>query len=536
MIMCIGLWIAGVVLGFFGMAVKELYNPAKRMSDIFLTFYLVFTLGIQLLAIYFTALRSPLLAMPGVMVFDYYWFAFAPFYPNSDAAGNGMAWGFRSMFIFGGSFIFGIISYLLMKFLVVGGRSYGLYFVLTVAGFIGLGTIRKNRNCFLNGDAFVREASWAYMKADDYRRSLLRESMVEKNDSWDSKELDADPEELEHWDVYGCKCVNIRTNGQLSCELLEGTFEYPRETRRALETGLNTGCIGYTREIDANDRTIFVPHTITLVWRDLTDGKTYKIHTALPKELDRYFEDTDRFWLDDIELRIFPWGKVLMYHNRRNQIHNIMMDYPLMGEETDAYVGNEEEKEVSGEALERQTAEIQKLSDHGKISVEQIRKMDMDLPDPDTINEYLRRYKYTISFTSDDEQIKITKTICNFFNGEKILSDGEWKEEMNPARIKDVFLRFENGQDRYAAFIYFQEEEILKVFEKLAEVEKTDPSAEFIITCGEKQDAFSFTLKLNDRSYSPEETEIRLYKVDEQERGKLVFKNYKGDHKNRSIM
>ncbi len=56
MIMCIGLWIAGVVLGFFGMAVKELYNPAKRMSDIFLTFYLVFTLGIQLTAIYFTAL------------------------------------------------------------------------------------------------------------------------------------------------------------------------------------------------------------------------------------------------------------------------------------------------------------------------------------------------------------------------------------------------------------------------------------------------------------------------------------------------
>ena len=513
MIMCIGLWIAGIVLGFFGMAVKELYTPAKRMSDIFLTFFLMFTLGIQLAAIYFTALKSPFLAMLGVMIFAYYWFAFAPFYPNSDAAGNGMAWGFRAMFMLAGSFICGVISYLLMKFLVIGEKPYGLYFVLAVAGLIGLSTILMNRKCFLDGDAFVREASWVYMKADDYKKSLLRDRMVEKNDSWDAKELDADPEELEHWDVYGCKCVHIRTNGQFPCELLEGFFEYPKETRRALETGRNTGCIGYTREIDANDRTIFVPHTMTLVWRDLTDGKTYKIHTDLPKELDRYFEDTDSFWLDDVELRIFPWGKVLMYHNRRNQIHNIMMDYPLIGEETDEYEGNKEEKE----ALES-------------------RLLDMNLPSLETINEYLRRYKYRISFTPEDERFKITKTICNFFNGEKILADGEWKEEMDPARIKDVFLRFENGQDRYAAFIYFKEEEILKVFEKVAQVETPDIPTKFIITCGDRQDAFSFTLKLNDKSYSVEETEIRLYKVDEQERGKLVFKNYKGDHKNRSFM
>lgn len=45
---------------------------------------------------------------------------------------------------------------------------------------------------------------------------------------------------------------------------------------------------------------------------------------------------------------------------------------------------------------------------------------------------------------------KITKTICNFFNGEKILSDGKWKEDMDPARIKDVF----HNMRRYAKCIF----------------------------------------------------------------------------------
>ena len=531
MIICIVLWLAGIVLGYFGMVVRELYNPGKRMSDLFLTFFLLSTLGIQLSAIYLTALKTPFLAMLGIMAYDYYWFAFAPFYPNSDAAGNGMARGFRSIFMVIGSFVLGIISYLFMKFLVVEGKPYGIYFILFMAGMMGLSTIFKNRSCYLSGDGLTSEARWHYLDTEDYKNALLRASMVEKNDSWESKDLGAVPEEIEHFNVYGCKCINIRTNGKFPCELLEGFFEYPKENRKARKTGLHFGCLGYTNEIDANDRTIFVPHTMTLAWRDLTNGKNYKIHTGLPKELDRYFEDTDRFWLDDIELRIFPWGKVLMYHNRRNQIHNIMMDYPLMGEETGEY----EEDEQSGGNEKSEWNE------------------GIKTPSLDTIEEYLRRYKYTISFTSDENRFQITKTICNFFNGEKILSGGKWEEDMDPSRIKDVFLRFENKQARYAAFIYFKEEEILKAFGELEEKDadfaernlqigvthdeqrnaQNDVLAEFIITCGDTLEAFSFALKTGDNSYELKDTEIRLYKVDEQERGKLVFKNYKGDHKNR---
>lgn len=502
------LWIVCILLSFAGFALKERYSPARKLGNLFLTLLLLGALGSQLAAIYQTALRSSFLAMLAVMGFDYYWFYFTPFYPNSDPAGNGMARAFRSIFITMGTLVLGLVSFLLIKFFVVGETRVGLYLVLFVAGWIGLYNIWANRDSFLSGSSLDSAARWVRLNVDDFRKSMIRESMLEKGDSWEAKELDANPQELEHFDVYGCKSVNIRTWGLLPCSLIEGKFEFPDRTAKVRRSGYYAGCLGYTSEGDANDRTVYMPNSMTLAWYDASEDKTYKIQTDLPKELDRYFEDTDRFWLDDIEFRILPWGRVWMYHNRINQIHNIMIDYPLVGEETDEY----------GERNDDLTA-----------------LKGVKVPSADTISDYHKRFKYTIVFRSDDARFKITKTICNFFNGEKILSDGEWNEDMDPARLKDVFLRFEDEKSGHAAFIYFDEEEVLKAFREAFAEEDNSVGGEFVITCGDTQGAFSFALTLGDKTYPLEKTEIRLYKVNADERGKLVFKNYKGNHKNRAF-
>ncbi|MBR6102122.1 MAG: hypothetical protein IKP95_06830 [Ruminococcus sp.] len=507
------LWAACILFSFGGYAVKELYRPVKIPVDLLLTSFLLLTLGTQLAAIYYTAQRSAFFSMAAVIAFDCYWFSFAPFYPNSDAAGNGMARAFRSVFIVGGALVFGLISFFLIKFLTPGGKQVGLYIVLAFAAQIGLYNLLHNRSSFLSGDSFDEAARWAKLRQDDYRKTLFRAGMVEKNDSWQAKELDASPEELTHWDVYGSKCVDIKTFGLLPCLLLEGRFDFPIGTFKARRTGLVIGCLGYTNEGDANDRTYFMPHDMTLVWNDLSDGRTYRIETSLPKELDRYFEDTDRFWLDDIEFRIMPGGRVLMYHNRRNQIHNIMIDHPLQSEVTEDH----------GE-------KIAELISEYKIDVNKCRAAET--PSPDTVGEYLNRFAYRILFRAE-EGLKITKTICNFFNGEKILSDSEWKEDMDPARIKDVFVRFESEQQRYAAFIYFSEDEIVKTFDEAFENCDTTLQGEFIIRAGTAQNEFSFALKLGKKSFDLKETEIRLYTTNANDAGKLVFKNYKGEHKNR---
>ncbi len=129
MIKILVLWITGIIFGYICLAVKTIYSPSKKAADLFLTLFLMLTLGIHLAAVYFTALRSPFFSMIAIMVFDYYWFYFTPYYPHSDPAGNGMARAFHSIFITIGSVLLGIVSVLLIKFIAFGGKQQGLYFV-----------------------------------------------------------------------------------------------------------------------------------------------------------------------------------------------------------------------------------------------------------------------------------------------------------------------------------------------------------------------------------------------------------------------
>ncbi len=502
-----------IVFSFASISIKELYTPVKRLEDILLTAFLLLTLTTQLATIYFSAQKSPLFSMIEIMAFDYYWFNFAPYYPHSDPAGNGMARAFRSIFNTAASVLYGVISFFLIKFWAYDSRQTGLHVVLFLAACIGLKNIFTNRKSFLSGDSFEESARWAKMSEEDYRKSLFRAGMLEKTDSWEAKELDASPEELEHWDVYGCKSIAVRTHEKLNCLLLEGHFEFHGETADISPSGFLCGCLGFTDDGDVNDTSVFVPKYVKLAWHDLSDGKTYKVYTSLPKELDHYFYDTDRFGFDDIEFRIMPRGKVLMFHNMRNQIHNIMIDYPLQGEVTNDY-----EQEFSN------------LISEYKIDVNEHRATKT--PSLDTVNDYLKRFRYHPVFCTENDSLKITKTICNFFNGEKILFDSEWKDDMKPARIKDVFIRFESEQNRYAAFIYFNENEVLETFGEA--YNKCDESlqGELIIQVGTLENDFSFVLKFGDKRYHLKATEIRLYKINADDAGKLMLKNYKGNHKN----
>ena len=64
------------------------------------------------------------------------------------------------------------------------------------------------------------------------------------------------------------------------------------------------------------------------------------------------------------------------------------------------------------------------------------------------------------------------------------------------------------------------------------EGDKYSLTVEFTITVGNTLDAFSFVLSNGEKHFRLTKTEIRLYTVDADEKGKLVFKNYKGRHKN----
>ena len=101
-----------------------------------------------------------------------------------------------------------------------------------------------------------------------------------------------------------------------------------------------------------------------------------------------------------------PHGKVVMFHNHNNQIHNIMLDHPLQAEVTNDY-----EQGVS-EFLQKREDYIKTHERIGESLSENV-----VFPSLDKLNDYQKRYNYTILFRSESTRFEITKTICNFFNG-----------------------------------------------------------------------------------------------------------------------
>ena len=501
--------IADVLLSIFSVGARFCFRLGRRMRNIGIILLLLITLTVHSALIYFIATKLIFLTIVLLIAFYIYWFMFAPFYVDSDPAGAGMEEGFHVIICVGSGIVFGIVFYVLNLFL----SPMALYIALGVGMLIGLYSIFATYHCYVAGAEFESDARWEKMTKEQYRKTLFRESMVKKGDPWEAKELDDLPKEKEmkHFDVYGIKQLEIKSFDSMPCLLLETQFIHASGEEDAMDTGFGCGNLAHRYNEACEDD--FIPKHIAMVWRDLSEGKTYRIDADLPEELSSYSDTVNKDRDDDLDFVIMPGGRVLMYHNRYNQIHNIMIDYPLQGVETNEY----------DERIAEYFAE-------NNINLDHYAKKE--LPAVETIDNYLKRFPYTVSFVYENERYKTQKSICNFFNGERILSGEQWVADIEPARIKDVFLRFQYEQSRYSCFLFFNEDEILSVFKEAFETGDAAGNGEFVIKAGRNRNDFAFTLKVAGKAYTLKKTEIRLYKNNEDDRGKLVFKNYRGKRKN----
>ena len=500
--------IASVLLSYFSLGAKDYYRLARSMRNIGISVLLLTTLVAQSAVIYFVATKFVYLTIVPLIAFYIYWFMFTPLYLSStDAAGAGMVYGFHDSFCEVGGIILGIIFYVLIIFL----SPVALYIALGVCILIGLYNIYSTYYCYTSGGKFQYIARLINLSYEQYRRTLFRESMVKKGDPWEAKELDACPEEITHFDVYGRKKLKIKSFDSMPCLLLEASFIHASGEEKTIDTIFGCGILERIDNKAFEDE--FIPKRIAMVWQNLFEGKTYRIDVSLPEELSSYSDTVNKDRYDDLDFVIMPGGRVLMYHNRYNQIHNIMIDYPLQGVET-----NEYDERITEYFAKKNI----NSSDYAK----------KELMAVETIDDYLKRFPYTVSFVYENERYKTQKSICNFFNGEKILSGEQWVADIEPARIKDVFLRFQYKQSRYSCFLFFDEDEILSVFKEAFESGDAAGNGEFVIKAGRSRNDFAFTLKVAGKAYTLKKCEIRLYKNNKDDRGKLVFENYKGARKN----
>ena len=500
--------IASVLLSYFSLGAKECYRLGRSMRNIGISLLLLITLTVHSALIYFIATKLIFLTIVPLIAFYIYWFMFAPLCIGStDPAGAGMARGFHVIIGVGSGIIFGIIFYVLIIFL----SPVALYIALGFYVLIGLYSIYFTYYCYTSGGEFQYSAMLEELSYEQYRRTLFRESMVKKGDPWEAKELDDWPKEMKHSDVYGSKQLEIKSFDSMPCLLLEASFIHASGKEKTIDTGFGCGILERIDNKAFEDE--FIPKRIAMVWHNLSEGKTYRIDVSLPKELSTYSDMVNKDRDDDLGFVIMPHGRVLMYHNRYNQIHNLMIDCLLQGVETKEY----EEK-------------IAEYFAKNNINLDHYAKKE--LPAVETIDNYLKRFPYTVSFVYENERYKTQKSICNFFNGERILSGEQWVADIEPARIKDAFLRFQYEQSRYSCFLFFNEDEILSVFKEAFETGDAAGNGEFVIKAGRNRNDFAFTLKVAGKAYTLKKTEIRLYKNNADDRGKLVFKNYKGARKN----
>ena len=507
-IVFIALLIASVLLSILSVGVKDYYRLGRRMRNTGISVLLLTTLAVHSALICFIATKLVYLTIVPLIAFYIYWFMFVPLYIGStDPAGAGMARGFHLIICVGGAIIWGIILYVLIIFL----SPIALYIALGVCVLIGLYSICSTYYCFTNGSEFQYNAMREKLSFEQYRRAMFRESMVEKGDPWETKELDDWPEEITHYNDYDRKQLEIKSFDSMQCLLLNAHFIHASGEEKTIDTSFGWHILESIRNRACEDD--FIPKHIAMVWHNLCEGKTYCVDADLPKQLSSYSDTVNKNRDDDLDFVIMPHGRVLMYHNGYNQIHNIMIDCSLQGVKTNEYDEKIEEYFVKND-----------------INSDLYPKKE--LPSLKTIDNYLKRFNYTVSFVYANALYKTQKSICNFFNQEKILCGEQWTADIKPARIKDVFLRFQYEHSRYSCFIFFDEEEILSVFKEAFETDDAADNGEFVIRAGRNKKDFEFSLIVAGRAYTLKKTEIRLYKNNADDRGKLVFKNYRGARKN----
>lgn len=505
----IGLWIISIVISFVAFLIKSEYKLAYNARNFFLTIFMLATLFLQILLVYQTAQNYSSLCFLPLIAIIHYWQNFVEFYPNGDAAGNGMARAFRSIINTCVSLVLGIILFLLIKFT----ESFGLNISLILITIIGLINILNNYNSYVGGDSFRYNARFFSIKENDYRKMMFRSRMTKKNDPWHAIELDASPNELEFWNFYSTRKIKVEALKGQYFIFLKGIFNTNNQIETLEKPYFGNDYLSRSSFSVDENADIFVPNHILLVWYDCQNQKTYKIEGSLPDFLNHYFDEKEKFYLDDIEFRLIPNGSVLMFHNKNRQIHNIMIDYPLQGIETNEY------QDILKEYITRKNININKYF-----------KSDNKLAS--NIKLYNQRFNYKIKVLSNNQEIKISKYICNFFNLEKLLFSDTWKNNFQFARLKDVFIRFNNNDIFYSCFLFFSKQEIIKAFEMFNNSDDDNTIGEFVIKVGCDKKSFEFYLKIKDKTYNFAQTEIRLYRNYIDDRSKLVFKNYRGNRKN----
>lgn len=289
------------------------------------------------------------------------------------------------------------------------------------------------------------------------------------------------------------------------------------------------------------DYRVVLPRYIEALWISYAENQVYYLYEELPyDEIERQFGEGYDFYedrnsvpkkvnFDVINLCFLPEGKVALYLNGTRR--TILLDWSAQGKATDEF--NDvicEEHEIIP-PFDEYVDRTLKRNPH--IEVER------EIPMGEVLDKYFEKYVYEIRFEFEKESTPFVWAKEEYANGEMLCSRNRTKVTsiQRPARLKYYELSWYAGGYEYFGELWFQEEEMLHLFDEAYGEDRMQEGV-LLIAYSEENESFEVTLQVGGKEYAFEKTEVWISKIPEalETDGKAqrerVFKNFEGDNRN----
>ncbi|MEE1177131.1 MAG: DUF2931 family protein [Paludibacteraceae bacterium] len=314
----------------------------------------------------------------------------------------------------------------------------------------------------------------------------------------------------------------------------------------SIGVGMGLGHDGVTRSRASR---FGLPKAIEATWVSWTDRKVYSVATLLPYDtILSLFRDggepcvpapkgttPDNLigkTIDCFDLCFLPGGKVMLYVN--TAVKSILLDWSAEGvEETDDEILSDIYMQYGLDNMDEYYDMFysDKYKDYEPWR-KYMRKHGTIAP---LLERYMERFNYTLNFEFENKETVIDYVLAKYTNGEHQSGTSKFNDCFSmPSRLKDIRVVWDTKDYHYTCFMYFNEEEMLKVFDEAYGNDRTQKGELTIKVC-KYNNLFDIFLNVGGKSIKLEKTEIRAFRDpidDPHGDGTLIYKNYEGNHKN----
>ncbi len=311
---------------------------------------------------------------------------------------------------------------------------------------------------------------------------------------------------------------------------------------------------GFTGVIGDECGRYYLPKAISALWVSYAERKAYAIDALIPfdtmvslfkkdiilknQDIDPSSNESEPKYIDkhvrfsELDLCFLPGGKVVLYLKTPGRIE--LLDWSAKGE---AYNEGRALRRIYGREECDGIEEYFDIVDSGEYESDQywlsyVRKNGVPSL---LIDKYFERFNYSLNLEFEDTSTSIYNLSSDFTNGESYSFVENYKDIIEfPSRLKEIKAKWDTKEFRYTSWMYFNEEEMLRVFDE-AYGEDRRQKGELTIKVSKHNNLFDISLNVGDKSVKLEKTEIRVFQdpIDDPDGdGTLIYKNYEGNHRN----